>query len=320
MTRSCLFPADVFRQSRINLVFFVFLMLNGRCQASSLTNMQPLADWNLPPGVNRGLWDYVHDADLARQYDQVLAGTPLLAIDLAFAARHFPAPGRLLDLGCGTGRLLLPFAQRGFWGVGVDLSAEMLRIVGEKSAAAGVSVHRLQANLVVLDGLADASFDYAACLFSTLGMIRGDQNRRQVITHVHRLLRPGGIFVLHVHNRWFSLWDRAGRRWLARDVLGLRAAGEEKGTRPMPAHRGIAGLALHHYTRREVVQLLERQGLEVFDVQPVGLGSDGRLAATWCFGGLRAYGYLLAARKAHPLQSGETTGGLSTWSRARTGL
>ena len=35
---------------------------------------------------------------------------PLLEIDLHFAERHFPTPGRLIDLGCGTGRLLLHFA------------------------------------------------------------------------------------------------------------------------------------------------------------------------------------------------------------------
>jgi SAM-dependent methyltransferase len=249
-------------------------------------------DWNLPPGVSRGVWDYTRDTELARRYDASLAGTPLLTTDLEFAGRHFPTPGRLIDLGCGTGRLLLPFARRGFGVVGVDLSAEMLRIVGEKAAAASVTVHRLQANLVELDGLADATFDYAACLFSTLGMIRGDTARRHVIGHAFRLLRPGGILVLHVHNRWFSLWDRAGRRWLVRDFLGLREAGEEKGTRP-------AGLALHHYTRREIVRSLEQEGFAVIEVQPVGLGS-GRLAAAWWFSGLRAYGYLLAARKANP--------------------
>jgi SAM-dependent methyltransferase len=257
-------------------------------------------DWNLPQGVSRELWDYAHDADVARRYDEVLAGTSLLAADLRFADRHFNKPGRLVDLGCGTARLLLPFAKRGFWAVGVDLSAEMLRIVGEKAAAAGLTVHRLQANLVQLDGLADATFDCAACLFSTLGMIHGDRARQQVVDHAYRLLRPGGVFVVHVHNRWFSLWDRAGRRWLLRDWLGLRATGEEKGTRPVPAHRGIAGLPLHHYTRREIVRQLERAGFAIIEVQPVGLGSDGRLSAPWWFGRLRAYGYLLAARKAKP--------------------
>src|SRR5262249_49772425 len=161
---------------------------------------------------------------------------------------------------------------RGFWVVGVDLSEEMLRVVGEKAAAAGLTIHRLKANLVELDSLADATFDYAACLFSTLGMIRGDGPRQQVIHHSCRLLRPGGTFILHVHNRWFSLWDRTGRRWLMRDALGWRQAGEERGTRPMPAHRGIAGLALHHYTRGEIVRCLQQEGFEVIEVQSIGLG------------------------------------------------
>src|SRR5262249_58740241 len=44
-----------------------------------------------------------------------------------------------------------------------------------------------------------------------------------------RLLRPGGRFVLHVHNRWFNLWDPQGRRWLLGNtlaaLLGRAAAG-----------------------------------------------------------------------------------------------
>jgi ubiquinone/menaquinone biosynthesis C-methylase UbiE len=91
--------------------------------------------------------------------------------------------------------------------LGVDLSEEMLRVAGEKAAAAGVVVHRLKANLVELDGLRDGGFDYAACLFSTLGMVHGLAERRRVLAHVHRLLKPGGVFVLHVHNRWFNVWS-----------------------------------------------------------------------------------------------------------------
>src|SRR5262245_50125021 len=113
------------------------------------------ADWQLPAGVNRGLWDYLHDRDLARTYDDTLAGTPMFALDQQFAQRHFPTPGRMLDLGCGTGRLLLPFARRGYQVVGVDLSDEMLRIAGEKAAAAGVEVLRVKANLVELGCFAD---------------------------------------------------------------------------------------------------------------------------------------------------------------------
>ena len=252
----------------------------------------PPADWQLPPGVTRGLWDYLHDPAVARGYDDRLADCTLLQVDLRFAEQHFDRPGALLDLGCGTGRLLVLFARRGFWSLGVDLSEEMLAIAGAKAAAAGVTVHRLKANLVELDCLRDESFDYAACLFSTLGMIAGSAQRRRVVEHARRLLRPRGRFVLHVHNRWFHAWDPEGRRWLLRDWL--QAGG---GDRPMPPHQGIAGLALHHFTRREAVRLLTGAGFRVLEVRPVSLRADGRLPCPRWFGGLRAYGYLLVAER-----------------------
>jgi SAM-dependent methyltransferase len=254
-------------------------------------------DWQLPPGVNRGLWDYLHDRDLARGYDASLAGSVLFAADQAFAERHFNHPGRLIDLGCGTGRLLIPFARRGFCVLGVDLSEEMLRVTGEKAAAAGVTVHRLKASLVELDGLRDQAFDYAACLFSTLGMVMGAVQRRQVLAHAFRLLRPGGKFVLHVHNRWFNAWDPQGRRWLLKDLFGSLFRLVPGGDRVMPVHQGIAGLTLHLFTRRETVRLLTGAGFRLLEVRPLGLASDGRLPRPWWLPGLRAYGYLLAAER-----------------------
>jgi len=254
-------------------------------------------DWQLPPGVSRGLWDYLHDAELARNYDAHLASTPLLTVDLRFAEDHFPAPARLIDLGCGTGRLLIPFARRGFWALGVDLSPEMLRVAGVKAEAERVVIHRVQANVVELDGLRDGTFDYAACLFSTLGMVMGAAERRRAVGHAYRLLRPGGRFVLHVHNRWFNFWDPQGRRWLIQDVLKSVAGRADAGNRVMPVHQGIAGLSLHLFTRREAVWLLREAGFRVVEVRPVSLREDGRLPRPRWFGWLRAYGYLIAAER-----------------------
>jgi ubiquinone/menaquinone biosynthesis C-methylase UbiE len=255
------------------------------------------ADWQLPPGVTRGLWDYLHDADLARGYDARLAGTPLLELDLRFAAEHFLKPGRLLDLGCGTGRLLLPFAGRGFHTVGVDLSAGMLRVARTKANAAGLGVDLVQANLVQLDMLRDESFDVAACLFSTLGMVMGTVERQRVLAHAYRLLRPGGKLILHVHNRWFALWDPPGRIWLLKDLWRSMTGNASTGDRVMPTHQGIAGLALHHFTRREIEKHLVKAGFRLMEVRPISLRADGVLTRPWWFGGLRAYGYLIEATK-----------------------
>jgi SAM-dependent methyltransferase len=267
------------------------------------------ADWQLPPGVNRGLWDYVNDPAVARGYDAGLAGTPLFTIDQRFVEEHCPRPGRLLDLGCGTGRLLIPFARRGFRVLGVDLSEEMLAVAREKAAGAGASIDLLRANLTELDGLREESFDYATCLFSTLGMVAGAAQRRRAVEHAFRVLRPGGRFVLHVHNRWFNFWDPVGRRWLLRDCLTVLANGTNAGDRVMPVHQGIAGLTLHLFTRGEAVRLLKGARFRVTEVRPVGLREGGRLLWPRWFGWLRAYGYLLAAERPARRGGGQTKNG-----------
>ncbi|HMF14560.1 MAG TPA: methyltransferase domain-containing protein [Gemmataceae bacterium] len=255
------------------------------------------ADWQLPPGVSREAWDYIHSPEVAQKYDARLAGSSLLSADLEVARKHFAVPGRLIDLGCGTGRLLLDFAGRGFDVTGVDLSEEMLRVAASKIAQAGLRVQLLKANLVELNALADEAFDYAACLFSTLGMIDGCEQRRQTIAHVYRLLRPGGKFLLHVHNRWFHFWDREGRMWLLRDLVRSMLRARGAGDRSMPPHQGLAGLKLHHFTRRESRSLLSSVGFRVAEVEPLGLGPDARLCCPrWC-GWLRAYGFLFLGVK-----------------------
>lgn len=248
-----------------------------------------IPDWRLPPGVDRGTWDYAHNSDLARGYDDALRGTPLLDIDLAFASEHFATPGRLIDLGCGTGRLLIPFAKRGFWCLGVDLSEAMLDVLGEKAAAERVSVHRLKANVVELDGIIDETFDYASCLFSTFGMIQGRAHRARMLAHVRRLLRPGGMFVLHAHNLWFR------KRWLIGSGWQALRGRAEFGDRTMRQHYGGAALTLHHFRRAEILGELRQAGFAVIECRAVG--TAGWLGLPWLLGRLRAYGYLIACHR-----------------------
>jgi len=244
-----------------------------------------IPDWQLPPGVDRGLWDYLHAADMVAGYDEQMRASPLAAADVGFCEKAFPAPGRLLDMGCGTGRLCLQFAAKGYECVGVDLSDEML--AKARDAARGVAIQFLKANLVDLAELPGSSFDYAACLFSTLGMVRGAENRAKVVASAFRLLKPGGRFVLHAHNRYFRGlgWKRAlGQR--LKTLLGRADAGDLT----MPQAYGGAPLTLHHFTRNGAVRLLEGAGFAVRDV--LAVGDDGKPAK-----GSRAYGWLMVGER-----------------------
>ncbi|HJZ54898.1 MAG TPA: class I SAM-dependent methyltransferase [Gemmataceae bacterium] len=245
-----------------------------------------IPDWQLPPGVDRGLWDYLHSGEMVRTYDEQMAASPLAKADVAFCEKSFPAPGRLIDLGCGTGRLCVHFAAKGYECVGVDLSDEML--AQARNAASGVTF--LKANLVDLTGLPESSFDYAACLLSTLGMVRGTENRAKVLANAFRLLKPGGRFVLHAHNRYFRGlgWGRVAGQYL-RALFERPCAGDIT----MPQAYGGAPLTLHHFTRREAVMMLWEAGFRTLD--GVALGIDGKLVG-WPEV-VRAYGWLILSER-----------------------
>ena len=36
----------------------------------------PTPDWQLPPGVDRGLWDYLHSTGMVAGYDDQMAASP----------------------------------------------------------------------------------------------------------------------------------------------------------------------------------------------------------------------------------------------------
>lgn len=238
-----------------------------------------IPDWQLPPGVDRGLWDYLHSSDMVASYDAQMAISPLATADVRFCEHHFQSPGRIIDLGCGTGRLARHFQKPGFDYLGVDLSEEMLNVARANNPNAAFQI----GNLVDLEGIADASFHYAACLFSTLGMIRGQDQRRRALLTFHRILKPDGLLILHVHNRWFH-------------GLGWRRF--QSGDLTMPQAYGGAPLTLHHFSRSEITRELQMSRFRLETIMPIGSGSDGPIRAARWFPGLRAYGYLIAARRA----------------------
>lgn len=253
--------------------------------------------WRLPAGVSPGLWEYLQSETVAQNYERYLVDSPLPGIDQGFLDEHLRDGGRVVDLGCGTGRSMLHLAARGCECVGVDLSGPMLIAAAGRFRASGLPVTLIRANVVELDCLKDGAFDYALCLFSTLGMIRGRAERRRALSHAARVLRPGGRLILHVHNRWSNLWQSGARGGLLRDLVSTWGSTHAPGDRYMPPHQGVANLYSHLYTWSELVSDLHAAGLRVIVRRLIGPGANGQVCWPWCFGRLRALGYLVVARK-----------------------
>jgi ubiquinone/menaquinone biosynthesis C-methylase UbiE len=248
--------------------------------------------WQLPSGVPRGVWEYTQSDHIAAEYDAYFAENRLFEFDEQVLARHFHRPGLVVDLGCGTGRALVGLARRGFHGVAVDLSPHMLGIVAEKARLEKLNIECVQANLVELDCLADRSADYAICLFSTLGMIRGRAHRQQALDHIRRILKPGGLFVIHVHNFWYNLFDPLGRRWLVQHAMDkIRHGDMQLGDKFFPFH-GIGQLFLHTFTQRELRKALRRAGFKAREWIPLDTDRQRPLRHRWFCSRFRANGWI----------------------------
>jgi ubiquinone/menaquinone biosynthesis C-methylase UbiE len=273
-------------------------------------NRMSIPDWRLPPGVTRSVWEFAHDRQIARDENQHLAGAPLLEFDRRLIARWFTQPGRLVDLGCGTGRALVYCSLRGIDCVGVDLSSESLSVAAEATRETERPVALVRGNLCELDCLADGQFDYALMLFGTLGMIAGREHRRQALTHARRLLRPRGLLALHVHNLWRQLHSPQGRRWLARDVVKRLFRDPTAGDSEHD-YRGIPRMYHHAFTSGEIRRLLQEckfRVLEMIPLAPLEPGSDvvaptagessPDFACRGFFPNLRATGWMLLAEAA----------------------
>lgn len=258
------------------------------------------AQWQLPPGVTRGVWDYTRSEPVADDYDNYFSEHALFDIDQPLVDRYFPQHINqpvIADFGCGTGRTLIPLVQRGSIGLAIDLSDHMLRIVQCKADMLDLTIHAVRANLVNLDCLHDEIVDFAVCMFSTLGMIRGAEHRRAALGHFFRILKPGASLVLHVHNYWFHLFDPGGIRWVAVDLIRNMWRTDTQLGDKYCDYRGVPKVYLHSFQKRELRHLIEHSGFEITEWQPLNTTQAKPLPRPRWLEGIRASGWLLVVKK-----------------------
>jgi SAM-dependent methyltransferase len=123
--------------------------------------------------------------------------------------------GRVLELCCGTGRVLVALAAAGHPTTGVDASEPMLAIARRKLAEAGSSVaeraHLVLADMRQLD--LPASFDLALIPTNSFAHLTDRADQLRALERLSAHLRPGGLLALDLFN--------PSPAWLAREAGSL---------------------------------------------------------------------------------------------------
>lgn len=138
---------------------------------------------------------------LSRYYDLENADfTDDLEFWLELAEAHH---GPILELGCGTGRVLLPLARRGYTVTGVDNAPEMLARLDAKLRVATAKHLPTPPTLLrasMSDFRVEQTFALALMPFNTFMHLLTLEEQSAALTNIRRHLRAGGVLALDVVN------------------------------------------------------------------------------------------------------------------------
>jgi SAM-dependent methyltransferase len=176
-----------------------------------------------PTGRNLANYD---SAWSVSEYGERIQG--LFPMEETLVREFLPSPCRVLDLGCGAGRTTIELCQRGHQATGIDLSTALLAHGRQRHPE--LDLREMDATALAFG---DASFDAAWFSYNGIDCLYPLSARERCFAEVHRVLRPGGVFLLSTHNALGALLS-GGYFYLQGHVNAMRWLWRQRGN----AHLG----------------------------------------------------------------------------------
>jgi SAM-dependent methyltransferase len=194
------------------------------------------------------------------------------------------APGPVVELGVGTGRIAVPIAADGIPVIGVDSSAGMLEVCRERAELAGVGERLELREGDMREPPVSERVALVICPFRSFLHLHSDAERMSALHAVHRLLLPAGRLVFDVFTPSADDIAETDGRWLEREPGIFERADWDSRRRTLTLSlRGTSGEAtmkLAWLAPGEWRSLIERAGFRVercygwFDRTPYSGGED----------------------------------------------
>lgn len=107
--------------------------------------------------------------------------------------------GSILELGCGTGRVLFPLAKAGHRMVGIDISAAMLSVARSRMDS-GSTVSLIQGDMTRLEDIEGGPFGMVIASLNSVMHLTSQEQQRKMLTSAWSALAPGGRLVIDTLN------------------------------------------------------------------------------------------------------------------------
>jgi len=118
----------------------------------------------------------------------------------------------VLEIACGTGRVLIPLAEAGYEVWGIDFSSKMLAKAQQKTSAlpenVGKKVHLVQADMRNFN--LDIRFPLALIPFRSFLLLLTVEDQIQTLENIRKHLKDDGILIIDLSNplQYFSAQDQ----------------------------------------------------------------------------------------------------------------
>ncbi len=109
-------------------------------------------------------------------------------------------PELVLDLACGTGKMALELAARGYDMTGIDYSVEMLEHATEASVKAGLDILWLCQDMT--DFELYGTVDLCVCCLDSINHLTKKSELVNCFSLVHNYLVPDGLFIFDINGKY----------------------------------------------------------------------------------------------------------------------
>ena len=131
----------------------------------------------------------------------------------------------ILEIGCGSGRVLLPLLQAGHLVTGVDISPEMLQLADEKLKKNHLRERCTLLNHNFADRALPPNYGLALITFYTFNYLLSPEHQKAFLDHVAESLLPGSAIALHLFYPNVLLHPETDGKWI--DKGSYHIAGEK---------------------------------------------------------------------------------------------